>query len=213
MIRPEADAEPVLKEFPILGAYEIGGITASERTTKITIRDCIVSGSWHHGFHYVPEKCNKDTRQPVSSANWHIFENNVAHSISGYGAISLNQNNDCTIVRDFLAYKCTEAAIHHGGPSLNVGRNLVSIDSVYGLSVHGGDGKDAELYDSRVYGEPMDDSDNPINLDGPEGSPSDHCLAPQGITVNFACDGAHKDHHPKWFKFPLFKHCLSGMTG
>ena len=59
----------------------------------------------------------------------------------------------------------------------------------------------------------MDDSDNPINLDGPEGSPSDHCLSTQGITVNFACDGRHKDHHPKWFKFPLFKHCLSGMTG
>ena len=95
---------------------------------------------------------------------------------------------------------------------MNVGRNLVSIDSVYGLSIHSGDGKDGELYDSRVYGEPVDSNERPINVDNPEGSPADHCLATQGITVNFACDGAHADHHIKWFKFPLFKFCLSGMT-
>ena len=92
MIRPEADAEPKLKEFPILTPYVIGGITASERTSKITIRDNVVSGSWHHGFHYVPERCDSKTRQPrTSAANWHIFEGNIAHSISGYGALGLNQ--------------------------------------------------------------------------------------------------------------------------
>lgn len=177
MIRPEADAEPKLKEFPILTPYVIGGITASERTTKITIRDNVVSGSWHHGYHYVPERCDSKTRQPkTSAANWHIFENNIAHSISGYGALGLMQAQDCTIVRDFIAYKCTEAAIHYGGPSLNVGRNLVSIDSVYGISVHSGDGKDAEIYDSRVYGEP-EDKGKEVNLDHPQSSPADHCLA------------------------------------
>ena len=55
-------------------------------------------------------------------------------------------------------------------------RNLVSIDSVYGISVHSGDGKDAEIYDSRVYGEP-EDKGKEVNLDHPQSSPADHCLA------------------------------------
>jgi hypothetical protein len=53
---------------------------------------------------------------------------------------------------------------------------LVSIDSVYGISVHSGDGKDAEIYDSRVYGEP-EDNGKEVNLDHPPNSPTDHCLA------------------------------------
>ena len=46
-----------------------------------------------------------------------IFENNIAHSISGNGAIAANVGNRCTEVKDFIGYKCTEGTIHIGGAS------------------------------------------------------------------------------------------------
>ena len=76
-----------------------GGITASDGGT-ITITNNIVAGSWHHGFHFTPDQCS------VASSS-DAFRNNVAHSISGYGAIAANVENDCTIVHYFTAYKVT----------------------------------------------------------------------------------------------------------
>ena len=61
----------------------------------------IAASCWHHGFHYEPEECppNGDI----------LFFDNVAHSISGYGAIAANVegNPNCIEVKDFAAYKCT----------------------------------------------------------------------------------------------------------
>jgi hypothetical protein len=70
-----------------------------------------------------------------------VFVDNLAHSISGYGAIAANRDGVpvCTCARDFAAYKVTEAAIMLGGWSeTNKGHNLVSIDTGYGLGIHGG---------------------------------------------------------------------------
>jgi len=76
----------------------------------MNVTNNIVAGSWHHGFHFVPSRCGETNPD-------FIFEGNLAHSISGYGAVALNVANPCTEVRDFTAYKVTEASIMLGGPS------------------------------------------------------------------------------------------------
>lgn len=83
----------------------------SETNKGMVVRNNIAAGSWHHGFHFTPKRCG-DTNPDF------IFENNVAHSISGYGAVASNVENDCTVVEDFIAYKCTEASIMLGSESM-----------------------------------------------------------------------------------------------
>jgi len=63
------------------------------------VTDNIVAGVWHHGYHIVPVEC--------SSSPDFLFENNVAHSVSGNRAIAANVENDCTMVNKFTAYKVT----------------------------------------------------------------------------------------------------------
>ena len=95
-----------------------------------------------------------------------------------------------------------------GGPNkVNVGRNIVSSDAHFGISIHGAADGDAHLYDSRVYGESLQ------NLDCPDGSRCDHCYDTIGVLVDMACDDTHKDYNPKHFKLPLFKLCTSSVYG
>ena len=150
-----------------------------------------VAGTWHHGFHFKPSKCDRNDPD-------YIFENNIAHSISGYGGIAENNKWACAEVKDFLAYKCGEAAIMHGGPSMiNRGRRLVSIESRYGIAVHASEGL-AEVLDSKSVGEIED------NYDCPEGSPCDHCIEKIGMVLPLGADGGHNDRQEKSFKLPLF---------
>jgi hypothetical protein len=210
---PEVDVEPKIREFPILGDYEIGGITATQGSglARITLKRNIISGTYHHAFHFKPKPCTGSTAE----LNDFVFEDNVAHSISGYGAVAANTNHRCVEVEKFVAYKCTEASIMLGGSASgtgsnnvgNIGRELISIDSRYGIAVHSGGDGNAELIDSKVYGEVW------ANRDCPPGSPCDHCLDTTGIILNCACSGAHLDYQKKWFKHPLFKACNSGMLG
>jgi hypothetical protein len=105
---PEVDTIPEMEVYPIIEKYAIGGITASQGTSDMTIRNSIVSGVWKTGYHFTPEECDEDSHQVVSGSNSDfVFENNLAHSISGYGAVAANVENKCTIVRDFVAWKCT----------------------------------------------------------------------------------------------------------
>ena len=96
-----------------------------------------------------------------------------------------------------------------GGPSeLNVGRNITSIDSHYGIAINSAGGGDMELHDSTAYGENKD------NMDCPPNSPCDHCLDTTGVMLNNDCDSTdgHLDIHEMWFKLPLFKLCR-GFAG
>ena len=132
-----------------------GAMTLSESNTEVTVTGNVVAGSWHHGFHFVPNQCDE------SNPSW-VFSGNVAHSISGYGAIALNVDNACTQVSDFTAYKVTEAAIMLGGPSkINRGIRLNSIDTRYGVAVMSANGGQAEIIDSKIYGELTDNQDCP----------------------------------------------------
>lgn len=124
-----------------------GGFTLSEGNSAMTITNNIVAGTWHHGFHFIPKRCD-DSSPSVT------FKDNIAHSISGYGAIAMNVVNSCTEVHDFTAYKVTEASIMLGGASkINRGRNLIAIDTRYSIGVVSGGGGDSEIIDSKVYGE------------------------------------------------------------
>jgi hypothetical protein len=159
----------------------------------------VVSGSWHHGFHFTPDRCDGSTSNK--------FENNVAHSISGYGAIAKNIPNDCTEVKNFWSYKVTEAALMLGGPSLiNRATNVHSIDTRYGIAVHTAADHEsslieprAELHNCKVYSELMD------NMDCAPGQVCDHCIDRTGMVLNQATSQKHDDFQIKWPKLPLFK--------
>lgn len=132
-----------------------GGFTLSESNRAMSITNNVVAGTWHHGFHFVPKKCDDNSPD-------FVFEGNVAHSISGYGAIAKNVMNSCTEVHDFIAYKVTEASIMLGGASkINRGRDLIAIDTRYSIGVVSGASGDAEIIDSKVYGELQDNMDCP----------------------------------------------------
>jgi len=202
-ILPDDDEPPVINQWPILADYEIGGITASQSNSKMTVINNVVSGAWQVAFHFKPLKCDE---RPNPGNPDYDFYNNVAHSISGNGAVALNVANQCTEVRDFVAYKCTHSTIVLGGPSdINRGRNIVSIDNHWGIAIHSGNDGKAELIDSTIYGE------DELNKDCPVGSVCDHCLSSTGVTLNQACSGSHLDSQKKWFKHPLWKQCTSGM--
>lgn len=166
----------------------LGGFTLSEGNTHTTVTRNIAAGTWHHGFHFEPSACGEGSPST-------IFRGNVAHSISGYGAIAKNVVNPCTEVKDFIAYKCTQSSVMHGGPSMiNRGINLVSIDNHYGIAVHPGAGT-SELVDSFSYAEYV------ANEDCPENSPCDHCMTRGGVLMPLGAKGpagqAHLDRQPK----------------
>ena len=131
------------------GAYTL----SDDGNNKLTVINNIASGAWHHGFHYTPLKCDTSCSTPETEVT--CFRNNTAHSISGYGAIAKNVEHNCAEVKDFRAYKCTEATIHIGGNSKkNQATNIISIDSVYGISVNGAkDTEEVVIKDSTIFGE------------------------------------------------------------
>jgi len=202
-IVPECDQPPKINQWPIVGHFEVGGITASEGNSKMVVMNNIVSGAWQAAYHFKPLKCGASSS--VTSPDYH-FVNNIAHSISGNGAVAAKVSNSCTEVKDFIAYKCTHSAIMLGGPSkINRGTNLVSIDNHWGLAIHSGDNGRAEIESSRIYGE------DSANRDCPVGSTCDHCLSSTGIVLNQPCAGSHLDSQVKWFKHPLWKLCTGGI--
>jgi len=178
-------------EYPKI--WPLGAMTLSEGTTFMTVRNNVVSGSWHHGYHFKPSQC--DSTNP----DW-IFTNNVAHSISGYGAIAANvEGNSCTEVKDYWSYKVTEAAIMMGGTSnVNKGTNIHSIDTRYGIAIHSAGPEaalkepKAELYNCKVYSELLE------NMDCAKGQKCDHCLDRTGMILNQAKASFHDDKQIKW---------------
>jgi hypothetical protein len=175
-----------------------GGITASgaDDVKGMIVTNNIVSGTWHHGFHFTPQKCDDDNPP-------YTFLNNIAHSISGYGAIAENVKNECTLVKDFTAYKTTEASIMLGGPSkLNKGENLRSNTNRYGIAVHPGRGT-SRLLNSFSYAEYLDNEDCPY----PE-EECDHCLPRGGVMVPLGAKGPngsqHRDSRKESDRLPLF---------
>lgn len=58
-VRPEADEEPKMFYYPE-DPEGFGAFTLSEGNHGMTVTNNIAAGSWHHGFHFVPNKCEEN---------------------------------------------------------------------------------------------------------------------------------------------------------
>lgn len=65
-----------------------------------------------------------------------------------------------------------------GASQINRGTRLRAIDTRYSIGVVSGGGGDAEIVDSKVFGELQG------NMDCPQGSPCDHCVDTRGLMLN-----------------------------
>ena len=184
---------------PVMFEYTgwTGCVTISDQNfqynSKLVVTNNVAASCWHHGFHYQPLDCDE-----VVDENTHTkFENNIAHSVSGYGAIAANVqgNPACTEVKDFTAYKCTESSIHLGGNSdINRAKNIVTIDCGYGLGIHGSGCGSVEAIDCKIYGE------NRENYDCPDGS-CDSCIDRYGLTLAALWTDVHRDKETEHWEF------------
>ena len=186
-----------------------GCMTLSDPSNnRLIVTNNVVSGCWQYGFHYVPLQCN----EVVDADTVIYFFGNVAHSISGYGAIAANVVNSCTEVKDFAAYKVTESSIMLGGGSgTNRGRDLVSIDVRYGIGIHGGECGNVELLNSDIYGELRANED----CYETDISDCDHCIDRTGLIFASIYTDVHRDSETiDWGFMPLFNYsdCFEGSV-
>jgi len=80
-----------------------GAYWLSKGNRGFTVTGNIAAASWHHGFHVPGKACDDDSPS-------FLFENNVAHSISGYGVIGANSfTSSCVEFTNFSGYKCAES--------------------------------------------------------------------------------------------------------
>ena len=193
------------EDGPVIDEWEgwTGCVTVSDTSNnKLVITNNIASGCWHHGYHFIPLDCDEAIDENTKT----YFFNNIAHSISGNGAVAANVagNPSCTEVKDFKAYKCTQSSITLGGGSdINRGRDIVSIDVGQGIGVHGGECGDVELIDVDVYGEFRD---NPDCKDVALGE-CDYCYSRYGLILPSIYSEAHKDKetiNSEWM--PMFNY-------
>ena len=127
-----------------------GGAVNIEGNMDFTVRDNTAFGANYFGFLYNKKQCD-DNSPPV------IFENNIAHSIAGYGFFGAGSNRagttDCTELSYIKGYKNYKATAHHADKTGHLKcHDIVSIDSGYGIACMGKAGGHIEVYDSVIYG-------------------------------------------------------------
>ena len=181
---------------------------SEENNRRLVVKDNVASGCWHHGFHFLPRDCT-DTQGAAGAAGdqgtW--FAGNVAHSISGYGAIAANVvYRGGTCVRDFSAYKVTQSSIGLGsGSHKNQAENIVSIDVGHGIGVHGGNCGHVVIKNSKIYGDFADNTD--CHGIGGNHEDCDHCIDRFGLTMASIYSTEHRDREEeKWEWLPLYNY-------
>lgn len=111
-----------------------------------------------------------------------VNSGNIAHSISGYGAIAQGSgqfSGDCGEFSGFKGYKTRIATVHIGGGvgrKINQVRDIVTIDSSTGIMALGPDEGHVEVYDSIFYG-----SQDMPNKDCPNNDKCGACMNKRGI--------------------------------
>ena len=193
---------------PVFDEWEgwTGCVTISDpNNNRLLIQNNIASACWHHGFHYLPLSCT----DPVDANSKIRFEGNVAHTISGNGAVAANVDNSCTVVKDFKAYKCTQSSITLGGPSdINRATGIVSIDVGQGIGIHGGECGNVEILDSDIYGEFKENRDCDNDPNGCE-----YCIDRLGIVLPSIYNETHKDKETidsDWMPMFNYSNCFTG---
>lgn len=123
--------------------------------------DNIAASSWQVGFRLPSWPCDKSPPRKLSG--------NVAHSISGFGLIVIGgqQASDCNQFDGFAGYKNQVADVQMSGAISsfrNELRNIVSIDSDYGIMAFPPDEGELEIKDSIMYGSMnMENQDCPLS--------------------------------------------------
>ena len=152
-------------------AGNIGGILITGSDPYL-MKDNIVAGAWHTGFFFPSKGCGDAS----------VHTGNVAHSISGYGAIvNSGASKVCSEFGDFKGYKNHLATVHMGGGTkskLNKVRDIVSIDSAVGLMAFGTGGGRVEVEDVVIYG-----SKDMPNEDCIGGASCYTCMSKHGIMM------------------------------
>ena len=113
-------------------------------------RSNTAASSWGAGFIYDALDCN-DNDAPAF-----IFEHNIAHSISGFGAIAVpppRASVSCTEVSNFSGFKNSMGTIHHAAQEGELYCfNITSVDSGIGISCIGAEDSRVEIRDSNIFG-------------------------------------------------------------
>ena len=116
-----ADHHPDL-EWPL----PCGGFDIAYAGGGMTLRNNTVSGVWHSGFRVYSHTCGDEDL---------AITDNVAHSVSGFGVIVLNGGGSCSEFSRFYGYKNHLATVHFGSAGHARVKDVVSIDSKYGITV------------------------------------------------------------------------------
>ena len=98
----------------------------------LVVRNNVAFGANYYGFEYNALKCD-DRLAPTT-----VFENNIAHSIAGYGFIALpsGRGGDCTEVSYLKGYKNKLATVAATNRELEC-HDLVTVGSGFGIACMG----------------------------------------------------------------------------
>ena len=156
----------------------------TQGNADLVVRRNVVFGANFYGFEYNALKCD-DIAAPTT-----VFENNIAHSIAGYGFIALpsGRGGDCTEVSFLKGYKNKLATVAATNKELRC-HDLVTVGSGFGIACMGQGGGDVKVYDSTIYG----DKDDPNEDFG-------NCFGSIGILMSTF--GGHAAKAPKVSKWP-----------
>jgi hypothetical protein len=152
--------------------------------SDLVVRDNVAFGANYYGFEYNALKCD-DRLTPTT-----VFENNVAHSIAGYGFIALpsGRGGECTEVSYLKGYKNKLATVVATNNELRC-HDLVTAGSGFGIACMGQGGGDVKVYDSVIYGDKGDPNEDFGN-----------CFDSIGILMSTF--GGHASGAPKVAKWP-----------
>mmetsp|Transcript_43997 Transcript_43997/g.58365 ORF Transcript_43997/g.58365 Transcript_43997/m.58365 type:complete len:281 (-) Transcript_43997:2481-3323(-) len=138
-VRPELEPKPASlgKWKKPNGGFDLIG------ASSMTVRNNTASGTWHSGFRVPAKKC--DDANPGN-----VIEDNVAHSISGFGAIVPSGGGECSEFSKFAGYKNSEATLHLNAGKENRAKENISIDSGKGLTIFANN--HVEVSNNYIYG-------------------------------------------------------------
>lgn len=154
-VTPNMTRPGLLMEWEnVNGGFEL--IDAS----SMTVRNNTAAGTWHSGFRVPGVACE-------ASKPSNVIEDNIAHSISGFGALVPEGEGDCSKFTKFYGYKNAQATVFMNTGKESRAEENISIDSHYGIVAFAG--QHVEVRNNYIYG-----SEGMQNTDCP-GVPSGKC--------------------------------------
>ena len=144
-----------------IGCYYIEG-------NDLVIRNNTAASCWRAGFDFPARNCPTESEQDAGITTpevGNIFEDNIAHSIKGWGWIPSSGSGSCQEVSRFKGYKTAKSVVLSISPlggNIHVHSNIV-IEGSPGISPLGPSGAHIQIYNNTIYG-----SENMKNKDCPD---------------------------------------------